>query len=240
MIRRVLLLTAVIPLLSARAQGHKTVRWGKAPNFSISYYDGVPRERYDDSFLRIVVLPPSTDRGNRGVFSVTIDITNRRREEIDVDPARFIALSSDPKDSKMTWIDGGQILAKEERSADRRRRIAAGLAGFGAGAGTQTATVYNSDGSTSTVEYHDPTATDQVAADSRTRAKEIQDQFAMMQAHVLRRNTVSPGSYVVGNVYFQGRKGMNKKASIAELDIPIDGIIYQFLWSESTPVPLRK
>jgi hypothetical protein len=238
--RRLSLLIVLASILPAHSQEQKIVMWGTAPNFSIIYHDGVPWEKYEDGLVRIIVLPPTEDSGSRRVYKVKLAITNRKKEDIDVDPARFIALSSDPKDSMMMWVDGGQIIAKEERKADRRRRTAAGFAGFAAGAGAQTATIQNSDGSTSTVQYHDPSAADRVIAGSHARANEIQNRFAALDAHVLRRNTISSGNFAAGDVYFEGPKQMDKKATIAELDVSVDGTIYQFRWDKGIPLPLGK
>lgn len=220
-------------------QSHtEVVTWGeKGAPFKIEYFNGHPEEVLHTASVWINVFEP-LQMGKR-LYAATVQVSNPGQNDIDVDPSIFSGCLDDERHSELIWTDGDRVIGKQERSARRRSAIAAGLASFGAAAQTQTATVENSDGSSSTVRYHDP-ATDEEARKNANRTSDsISRRYAGFASVVLRRNTVSPGGDVIGRVYFSAQKGAPKKAQISEVDVRIGGVMYRFVWDRGKPVPLQ-
>jgi hypothetical protein len=85
------------------------------------------------------------------------------------------------------------------------------------------------DGTTSTVTYHDPTADANVSRPAEARAEAINAEYAAATSTVLRENTLFKGHQVAGLIYFSKPKTLkDKKAVLAEIDVPIGGKVYRF------------
>ena len=240
MLKQVMFLSAFGAILSPLlAQQPTTINWGdKGAPFRVIYINGTPVERFEDGKVRIDVFPAFTDRNHS--YSVLVGVANTGSGELDVDPSRFSACGDDAQATVFPWVDGGTKIAKEEKSANRRAALAGGLAGFGAGIQQQTATVTNSDGSTSTVTYHDPSATQRVQDDAQHGKRARSDRFATLSSQVMRHSTVDPGQFALGRVYFESPKGESKKASIACVVVSLPAAEYRFLWHGSQPLQLSQ
>jgi hypothetical protein len=234
-----LALAIVLVSKSSPAQDITTINWGdKGAPFRTIYIDGRPVERFEDSKVRIDVFPAFTDGSHS--YSALIGVVNMGSTELDVDPSRFFACGDDAQATVFPWVNGDAKIAKQEKSANRRAALAAGLAGFGAGMQQETATVASSDGSTSTVTYHDPSATQRVQDDAQQGKKARGDRFATLSSQVMRHNTVEPGHFALGRVYFQSPKDESKKAAIACIVVRLSTADYRFLWRGNQPEPLSR
>ena len=138
-------------------------------------------------------------------------------------------LSDESPQLVMESIDADAKIAKQNHSHHGWAILGAALSGAAAGAGSnKTATVNNSDGSTSTVTYHDDTATRQASRDAANNRVAIDAKSATESSHLLRRNTVLHGESVFGFIYIQKPKGMGKKARVGSFVVDLGNTIYIF------------
>jgi hypothetical protein len=208
----ILSIVLVCPVLS-RAQA-VTVSWGQ-PGFTTVYMNGMAVERYEGDGLRIDVLPPILDK-SRHVYSVFVAIFNHRREYLDIDPAQVRAQATDRDQVALLPLDGDKEVSRERSSAERKVKTQAAFAGM-AGAGGDTLATQR--------------AIDNVEQ-SRASGKALFDELS---DHVLRRNTVPPGSLAAGRVYFAAPKGLSKKAQVTAISVTVDGTSYVFNWDDGKP-----
>lgn len=232
-----LLLTFLLPNCVALAQDNAvpakpaTIVWNiKDPRCKVIYTNGVPRERFQTEKLTIDVWSPYLH--DKQTEDIGIGINDVSSGEVDVDPRRFSAQANDAKHTLMPVIDADAKLAKEQQHVRRMQAIGAALSGFGAGMSSQTATVNNSDGSTSQVTYHDPAATDRVNADAAANAAATTSHYKEVSRTILRRNTLTNGGFVIGDIYLERPKGLDKKAKVDAVAMYLGGTVYIFPFKE--------
>jgi hypothetical protein len=213
---------------SPAAQKPIVVRWSLSdPRCTVVYLNGIGHEQFSDGARSIGVYTPI--ERDKNTYQVLVGVGNLRREALDVDPANMGGLSDDAPQMVMESIDADAKIAKENHSHHGWAILGAALAGGAAGAGSnKTATVNNSDGSTSTVTYHDDTATRQAARNAANNRVAIDARSAKESSHLLRRNTVLHGEEVFGFIYIQKPKGMSKKAHVGSFVVDLGDTIYVF------------
>lgn len=194
----------------------------------VIYEDGRAREQFIDERVLIEVYPPTAYDKHSERARIIVYNGQHSTSDLDVNPAAVAASADDPAHTILHSASGDQILAKEERSANGRNALASALQGFGAGMESHTATVNNPDGSTSTVTYHDPNDQRQANEDAATRASDIRNHYSSLSGTVLRRNTVRPGNFVEGYVYFARPKGLDKKIPLNAIAIYVAERTYIF------------
>jgi hypothetical protein len=172
-----------------------------------------------------IYLPTLRDKHT---YTIMLGMVNLGTVPLDVDPANMGGLGSEAPSVVMKSVDGDALLMKENRHAHRWAILGAALSGAAAGASTSTATVENSDGSTSNVTYHDPNATRAANADARANRDAIDGRTARVASTVLRHNTLGPGEFVVGFVYVERPKGMGKKDGMGQFVVDLGDTIYIF------------
>lgn len=211
----------------------KVVRWrADDPQCKVVFSDGIPYERFNSSSVLIDIQVPSTY--DKHVNYLLVGVVNRSGADLEVNPAGWRAQAEDGDGTEMPVVDADSLFAKDQKKDSRRQAIGNALSGFGAGMQQHTATVNNSDGSTSTVTYKDPNDVRNANASAASRATNLSGQYARMSSVVLRRNTVAPGGFVVGTVYFERPKGLNKKVAVGMVSVVIGDTTYLFPFHDGT------
>ena len=196
---------------------------GKPPCF-IVYINGMPDEHYEDGNIAIDVM--ASKWPYKHVYAVTIGVRNDSKSgPIDADPSLFVVQLANK--TVINAADMDADFDKRERHDRRMAALGAGLAGAGSGMSQQTGTVYNSDGSTSRVTMNSP------AAASHPNPAATGSRYVGAREVLLRRNSVMPGQFVSGNVYFKSSK--EKHPDVAYVGLKIEGQIYIF----PAPAPTR-
>lgn len=207
------------------------VRWDTSdPRCTTIYTDGRARERITDNGRIIDVWAPELrNERDKRIYSVLVRVQNFRDEVVDVDPVHMGGLTDGSPHLLMDTIDADAMIASENRSRGRWAAVGAGLSGFAAGYGNNTtATVQNSDGSTSTVTVHDNAGTRQAEQDAANNRASINATSASEASIVLRRNTVAKAGGVAGRVYIFKPKGAGKKDHVGQFVDCLGNTIYVF------------
>jgi len=191
---------------------------------------------YDDN-LSVMISSPSNYSAS--LHSVYVSVLATNGTLVDVNPTLFTAVADDPTQTKLPYLD---MAAKAEHDRHHRAVVSGILLALSAGASgaaasmPRTATVNNSDGTSSTVSYTDPNAqadaNAQAAANSMAASQNNDAAYAQQTAGLMLHNTISNGKFASGIVYFQGPKHMKatKKGftPLLGIDLPINGKIYRF------------
>jgi hypothetical protein len=144
--------------LSSSAFGQAVLTFTDGPCCRVVWQDGKAFYVMQDANTTVVISGPSNYSAS--LHSVQIQIRQDGDTPIDVDPARFEAVAEDPQHTQLAYLD---MNAKATHNRKRRAIISGILLGISAGASgaaasmPQTATVNNSDGTSSTITYTDPT-----------------------------------------------------------------------------------
>ena len=204
------------------------VRWSLSdPRCTVVYVNGIGHEQFSDGGRLIGAYTPIEH--DKSTYQVLIGVRNLGREALNVDPANMGGLSDDSPQMVMESIDADAKITKQNHSHHGWAILGAALSGAAAGASSnKTATVNNSDGSTSTVTYHDDTATRQANVNAANNRRAIDSKSAKEASHVLRRNTVLQGEDVFGFIYIQRPKGMSKKAHVGGFVVDLGDTFYIF------------
>lgn len=204
----------------------RIVRWGPSEKeCSVLYANGTARERITDAGRIIDVHAPILR--DKHTFQVLVGVINVSNSDLDVNPDNMGGLAGDANAIVMRSVDGDARIDKATRSAHRWSMLGAALSGFGAGYGS-SATVNNSDGSTSTVNYHDDSATRHVQQDAAAHHSTISATGALEGSRLLRHNTVAPGNFVMGYVYVEKPKEMSRKDRMGSFVVDFGDSIYIF------------
>ena len=190
------------------------------------YSNGLAHEVISDRGRSIDVFAPTL--ANKHTYRVSVGIQNLAGGVIDVDPEKMGGVTDDATPIVMPSIDADARLAKEVQSARRRAMIGAALSGYAAGSSSTTATIHNSDGTTSTATIHDNTATQQANTQAAANRASIDSRASAVSSTILRRNSVYPGNFATGFVYMDKPKGMGKKAHVAQFVVDLGETIYVF------------
>jgi hypothetical protein len=213
------------------AEKPKVIKWQSGDACcKVVFSDGVAYERFSSSSILIDVHAPRVY--DKHTDYVIVGVINSTGADLDVDPANWRAEAGDSASTDMPEVNADRLLTNDERKDRRRQMIGNALAGFGAGMQTRTATVNNSDGSASTVTYKDPTDVQNVNASAAASAASLSGHYARMSSAVLRRNTVRTGEFVIGSVYFDRPKHLNKKTTIGNVALTIGDTIYVFPYKD--------
>jgi len=222
-----LLSYCLVGLLLAQQPEKPVVVWDStSAGCKVMYLNGEPYEHMENAAVVVDVHPPR--KKEKRIDSILIGVVNISQSELDVNPKTWSAVAGDAEATSMPYLDGGYVLRKEERHDRRMQAIGNGLSGFGAGMQTHTATVSNSDGSSSTVTYHDSADTANANAAAANRSALMSQSYERASSAVLRRNTLSSGLFVVGTVFFDRPKGLKADIPVRSVDIELNGTIYRF------------
>jgi hypothetical protein len=212
-----------LPLLVSAQTGPKPIAWAQGHPFcSLVFVNGIPDEHYDDGKLVIDLFAPEWP--DKHYFAVTVGAGNKGQLPVDLDPSQFVVQLDDKTVAFSAPMDAE--IDKREAHARHRAAIGAALSGAGAGMSQQTGTVYNPDGSTSRVTMNSAPSTPQRSAAANSSVYESD------RSRLLRHNTLMPGIYLSGVVYFKTPK--EKHPAITYVGLKIDGQIYIF------PIPSRR
>jgi hypothetical protein len=213
---------------SANTKKPEVLRWSLSdPRCTIIYTNGSPVERVSDNGHDINVMAPRVR--DKHSYTVLVGVENWRQGALDVDPANMGGLTDESPQGVMLSIDGDKLLADENKSAHRRAIFGNALSGFAAGYGNNTtATVQNSDGTTTTATVHSSGNVSQAERDAANNRDAINSISASEASLMLRRNTVAQRGYVGGRVYVERPKRMSKKAHIGSFVIDLGDTIYIF------------
>ncbi|MDP9051734.1 MAG: hypothetical protein M3O31_13600 [Acidobacteriota bacterium] len=190
-----------------------------------------------DANVTIIISGPSNYSAS--LYSVEVAVRQDGDIPLDVNPATFSVVASDPNHSVLPYLDMDARAAKDRKHDSLLSGIMVGLAAAASGAAAaspQTATVNNSDGTSSTVTYTDPNAqanaNAQAEENGRLAVAGVAAKYTAQTAGLLRRNTLHKDETVSGTVYFQGPKTMKATkhgfTPLESIDIPINGTIYRF------------
>jgi hypothetical protein len=228
-----LLLCLAAPALSQAP----VVLFADAPCCLTVWRDGKASYVIRDANVTVIISGSS----NYSVSLHSVEVAVRQDGDIplDVNPANFSVVASDPNHTVLPYLDMDTKAAKDRKHNSFLSGLLVGItaAASGAAAGLpQTATVNNSDGTSSTITYTDPNAqanaNAQAQANSKVASAGVAAKYVAQTAGLLRRNTLHKDEIVSGTVYFQGPKGMKATkhgfTPLASIDIPINGIIYRF------------
>jgi hypothetical protein len=226
--------------LSSAALGQTAapiVTFAEGPCCKVIWENGKAFYVINDDGVSVMVSGPSNYSAS--LHSVYVSILATGNTPLDINPALFTAIADDPKHTALPYLD---MDIKAEHDRHHRAVISGILLALSAGASgaaaasPQTATVNNSDGTSSTITYTDPNAqanaNAQAAANGAAARQNIQERYVAQTSGLLRHNTIEKGKFAAGVVYFQGPKGMKatKKGftPLAAIEIPINGTIYKF------------
>jgi hypothetical protein len=163
----------------------------------------------------VSILVSAASNYSASLHSVWVSVRQDGESTLDIDPTKFEAFADDEPHTALPYLD---MDAKEEH--DRKHKYIVGrntlgnLAGAsgGAAATPQTATVNNSDGTSSTITCTDPNAQAKSNAQAQANEERIRSNI---QAHdesqtsgLLRHTTSYKGIVISGTVYFQGPNHM--------------------------------
>src|ERR1700733_557312 len=166
-----------------------------------------------DQNVSVLVSGPSNYSAS--LHSVWISVRQDGDTILDIDPTKFVATADDSNQTLLPYLD---MDAKAEHDRKHKRMVGGILLAISAGASgaaaasPQTATVNNSDGTSSTITYTDPNAqaraNAQAAENGKAMRSNIQAHYEAQTSGLLRHTTSSKGVIVSGTVYFQGPKHM--------------------------------
>ena len=237
MFMRILWLTALQTLVSFAALPQSLSSDVSPESCRVEYSNGNIFEIITKAQLEISMQVPV--RGEKERFSVFVSLSNNRMSSVDVNPAVFRARlndSNDTNDLELTDMDA--VLSKEQRSAQKRQAMADAFGAVGASYSTKTATVHNSDGTNSTVNYHNPDADTSASNTSANQHARLTNYYQSASATLLRRNTVQPSSTIRGFIYFTAPKHTNKKISLQQIILKVGTDDYTFYWQDAEPKAL--
>lgn len=199
----------------------KVVRWQTGASYSDSIMSKGQELKIID--LENIFISATLIEKKGWIPHAFITIENKKSERILVDPTNWTLNVLTPKE---------RILASKEpeklaQSLESRGKWAAALSNVGAAMATKqsTATVRNSDGTSSTVTVTEPDKDAQQRA--AKNGKENQTFLGSVADYVressIQANTVFPNKSISGIVWFE-----DKKYKEVVLTITIDGVIYEF------------
>ena len=230
-----LILSAFFIFIRAHAQ--KIVTYSDGPCCKAVWVNGQRFYIIRDDNVSVAVGPPQNFSAR--LHAVEVEVRQDGNTSVEVDPATFKAWAADDVKTPLPYVDM-EGRAEHDR---KHRSLMAGIlngvaaAGGGAAAATpQTATVNNSNGTSSTITYTDPDAVARTNETSATNARKTQEAINTRRdvtvAGLLQHNTLSRGQIVSDLVYFEGPKGMKptKKGftPMANVAIVLNGTTYVF------------
>ena len=191
---------------------------------TVIYVNGVPYWTITDGAITVSVGMPQIY--DKHYFAQMVFISNSGDTPIEVNPATITATGTDS--SLLASVNGDAVIEKKHRSAIHRNMWASALAGAGAGVSQNTATVQNSDGTSSTVTYHDPQADADARNAAASRRDSIDAKYQASAGTILRRNTLFKGGSAGGLVLFERPKSMDKRGSLATTTIIAGNTTFYF------------
>lgn len=178
----------------------------------------------------VVKIDDPVNRGH-GEFSVDLTVAQFDSGMAEVIPEDFSALFSDAAHTRLVFANRDQEIDHHAKKSMWAGVLLAGMAGAAA-AQPQTATVNNSDGTSSTITYTDPVAQQRANEQAAETGHAIRQRAIDAKVGLLHRNTVEPGQSVSGTVFFKRVKGSNVKIGSKDrlfaVDIPINGVVFRF------------
>lgn len=152
-----------------------------------------------------------------------VSVENKKAERLLVDPTNWTLNVLTPKPRVLASREPEKLAS----SLEGRGKWAAALGAVGASMATKqsTATIRNSDGTTTTATISEPdtAAQQRAAANSRAQQVTLGSVAEYVRTSSLKPNTVFPKESVSGIVWFE-----DKKYKEVVLTIIIDGITYEF------------
>jgi hypothetical protein len=165
-----------------------------------------------------------------------LSVSNNTDHRIEFAPSQITLAVTEPDDKRFIYLEPDKLAASVRKKGRLLGALAVGAAGMATQESRTRGTVTMDDGSTATIEA--TTTTPDRAAQSRTAAnvERGRQSRAATAANIIRRgllgNTLMPGEYVVGAVYFAWPKDFykdaNKKWLEVDLRVPLGNYIFEF------------
>jgi hypothetical protein len=179
---------------------------------STIYQDGKAYHVIRDANVSVMVSASANYSAR--LHSVFVSVLQLSDTPVDVNPATFSATAEDVNQTVLPYLDEDER-AEKERKHKRACLVFClllALAPLVLPASPQTATVNNSDGTSSTITYTDPNAQARTNAQATEQGNEVRQSIRAAHdakvSNLLRRNTLQKGGSASGVVYFEGPKGM--------------------------------
>jgi hypothetical protein len=182
-----------------------------------------------DGPLSVAVSVP-VNHGH-GKFSVYVIVAQQGPGVAEVIPSDFSAWYTDPPHTRFPYLDRDAEIDDEAKRSTIAAVIIAGMGGAAAAQPVQ-ATVHNSNGTSSTVTYTDPTAQQRANEQAAKLIDDSRRSEASDRNGILHRNTIPDGHSVEGLVFFKKPHSsplkVGSKDHLFAVDIPINGVVYRF------------
>ena len=230
-------LFALAALVVPASPQSQTVTFTNGPCCKVVWENGHGFYSIQDQDVLVTVSGPSNYSAS--LHSVFVSVAVLGKYPKDVNPQMFRAIANDADHTILPYLDMDQKAAHDRHRRSVSSGILLAIAGGASGAAAaqpQNVTVNNSNGTSSTITYTDPSA--QNAANAQTSAsveashQAVQRSYEAETQGLLRRNTVAEGKSVAGVVYFQGPKKMKATMKgftpLAAVEIVLDGKTYRF------------